>query len=258
MACGSSCCGPGDVPVAARPPADDTCFGPNVSEQGAGSPEEHAEDGCLDACCDGSDTKALDGVVDCGVSEPVDEDCQQGCCGSDTVLDEVAAGGCQQGCCAQPKGSSSHDKDKASRPRASTSRDVSGTSYAQVKASKDCEPTKVSCCEAKAEREAPCTKSADNASKECCSSPAASKSVDRNSSCCGDKATPSALEPAESDCNKGCCSEPSAPKTEDPNNPSCCEGKTSPCCDVSWIDRIALRDCEVSSGMSSRNTRVIL
>jgi len=33
----------------------------------------------------------------------------------------------------------------------------------------------------------------------------------------------------------------------DLKRPSCCEGKTSPCCDFSCIDRIALRDCATES-----------
>lgn len=48
--------------------------------------------------------------------------------------------------------------------------------------------------------------------------------------------------------NTNRCSEPSATKTEDANNPSCCEGKASPCCDETCLDRIALRECDVSSG----------
>ncbi|KAL2808225.1 E1-E2 ATPase-domain-containing protein [Aspergillus granulosus] len=30
---------------------------------------------------------------------------------------------------------------------------------------------------------------------------------------------------------------------DDPNNPSCCSGKAKPCCDVSCLDRIAVREC---------------
>jgi Cu2+-exporting ATPase len=45
-------------------------------------------------------------------------------------------------------------------------------------------------------------------------------------------------------CKKSCCAEPNPPQVEDPNNPSCCKGKASPCCDVSCLDRLALRECE--------------
>jgi hypothetical protein len=37
--------------------------------------------------------------------------------------------------------------------------------------------------------------------------------------------------------------------------PSCCEGKASPCCDKSCLDRLALRECE-SRGMSTLDTKV--
>ncbi|EED14646.1 copper-transporting ATPase, putative [Talaromyces stipitatus ATCC 10500] len=56
-------------------------------------------------------------------------------------------------------------------------------------------------------------------------------------------------------CFAGCCSGKnkqvnlkgygSAEKQqEDPNTPSCCKNKPSPCCDVSCLDRIALRQCD--------------
>ncbi|KAL2826438.1 E1-E2 ATPase-domain-containing protein [Aspergillus cavernicola] len=45
------------------------------------------------------------------------------------------------------------------------------------------------------------------------------------------------------DCKDSCCDEPENPEKEDPNNPSCCKDKVSPCCDVSCLDRIALREC---------------
>ncbi|KAH8697565.1 copper-translocating P-type ATPase [Talaromyces proteolyticus] len=37
---------------------------------------------------------------------------------------------------------------------------------------------------------------------------------------------------------------------EGPENPSCCEGKTYPCCDVSCLDRIALRECDKGKRVS--------
>lgn len=40
----------------------------------------------------------------------------------------------------------------------------------------------------------------------------------------------------EPGCNNGCCSTPELPR--------CCEGKTTPCCDQSCLDRLALRECE--------------
>lgn len=40
------------------------------------------------------------------------------------------------------------------------------------------------------------------------------------------------------------CFESEQPQHEDPNSLSCCKGKTLPCCDVSCLERIALRACE--------------
>ncbi|KAL4935202.1 hypothetical protein BDV06DRAFT_234534 [Aspergillus oleicola] len=54
------------------------------------------------------------------------------------------------------------------------------------------------------------------------------------------------------------------PQEEDPNEPSCCKDKPSPCCDISCVDRIALRECDkrqvlspnyASSSLSSSGCR---
>ncbi|KZL64818.1 copper-translocating P-type ATPase [Colletotrichum tofieldiae] len=46
------------------------------------------------------------------------------------------------------------------------------------------------------------------------------------------------------DCKKDCCSSsPSSMKAKEEKAPACCEGKTSPCCDSTCIDRLALREC---------------
>lgn len=259
MTCGSSCCGPRDIPAHAKPPADDTCFGPNVTELGAQSPNEPAEDGYPDACCDGSDKKASDGTVAgdlCG-SGPSDGDCQQDCCGSDTrARDEATVGRRQQGCRSGPKGSHSCGKDKTSICDISEDHDIFGGGGSKAEAQKPCQQSEASCCETKADKGAHCTKpAASTYSRGCCPVSAASKNMGSNSSCCGDKVSPSALVPAEADCNEGCCSERTALEAEDPSNPSCCKDKVSPCCDVSCIDRIALRECDVSSGMSSRSAK---
>lgn len=63
------------------------------------------------------------------------------------------------------------------------------------------------------------------------------KGVMADDDCC----TPKSTDPG---CNKSCCFAPERPKVEDINAPGCCKGKTSPCCDVSCLDRLALRECE--------------
>lgn len=46
------------------------------------------------------------------------------------------------------------------------------------------------------------------------------------------------------DCDsEGCCSKLAIEVEAEDEAPSCCRGKVSPCCDVSCIDRIALRSC---------------
>ena len=41
------------------------------------------------------------------------------------------------------------------------------------------------------------------------------------------------------------------PQEADPNKPNCCKDKPSPCCDVSCLDRIALRECHKEQIRSS-------
>ncbi|KNG87447.1 putative copper-transporting ATPase [Aspergillus nomiae NRRL 13137] len=41
------------------------------------------------------------------------------------------------------------------------------------------------------------------------------------------------------------------PQEEHPNKPNCCKDKPSPCCDVSCLDRIALRECHKEQVLSS-------
>lgn len=59
---------------------------------------------------------------------------------------------------------------------------------------------------------------------------------------------------AQSDCDDGCCSSSSPPVAVPA--PPCCQGKSSPCCDTSCIDRVALRDCQSNScaGTSDQGT----
>ena len=54
----------------------------------------------------------------------------------------------------------------------------------------------------------------------------------------------------------GCrSSKPVDIKPQDLKRPSCCEGKLSPCCDSSCIDRLALREC--ASESESRSFRAL-
>ncbi|KAM0215384.1 hypothetical protein ACHAQI_003174 [Fusarium lateritium] len=70
-------------------------------------------------------------------------------------------------------------------------------------------------------------------------------------SCCdGDDSDDQPLEtkdPGEPDdcCSSGKCADDKA--KDDNNAPECCRGKVSPCCDTSCLDRLAMRECEMSA-----------
>ncbi|KAI8169865.1 P-type cation-transporting [Colletotrichum sp. SAR 10_70] len=99
----------------------------------------------------------------------------------------------------------------------------------------------------------PKVKAEENCNKGCCETVQASKPVQTSGTltaieddCCAPVAK------AEENCKKGCCSSP-APKSQEEKVPSCCEGKTSPCCDSTCIDRLALREC--TSGKRSNRKK---
>ena len=53
------------------------------------------------------------------------------------------------------------------------------------------------------------------------------------------------LEKPDDCCSSGRCADD---KTEDDTDaPDCCRGKVGPCCDASCLDRLAMRECDVSA-----------
>ncbi|KAF5722777.1 Cu2+-exporting ATPase [Fusarium mundagurra] len=55
-------------------------------------------------------------------------------------------------------------------------------------------------------------------------------------------------EPANKERDDDCCASGSCEKpNKDDDAPECCRGKASPCCNASCIDRIAIRECELSA-----------
>lgn len=46
-------------------------------------------------------------------------------------------------------------------------------------------------------------------------------------------------------CSSGECEDEKA--QYDTNEPDCCRGKVSPCCDISCLDRLAIRECEMNA-----------
>ncbi|KAI9037831.1 cation-transporting P-type ATPase PCA1 [Aspergillus affinis] len=96
---------------------------------------------------------------------------------------------------------------------------------------------------------------------DCCGSPApapepdvtpiVTSTAETNSCtfCPPDTTTPAHREPiqekSDSSCSPGKCSDN---KTEnDTDAPDCCRGKVGPCCDMSCLDRLAMRECEIGA-----------
>lgn len=109
-----------------------------------------------------------------------------------------------------------------------------------------------SCCDGKTEMQDDYCERPEIAStvcqKECCVG-STEKPLDSDNGSCGRgdiTAVDECCTPKSNDhhCKKSCGAEPDPPPVEEPNNPSCCKGKASPCCDVSCLDHLALRECE--------------
>jgi hypothetical protein len=62
------------------------------------------------------------------------------------------------------------------------------------------------------------------------------------------------------DCQQSCLPTPEKSQLEHPDGPSCCKDKAFPCCDVSCLDRIALRECEnqktAAQGGGASNSKI--
>ncbi|KAE9583573.1 P-type cation-transporting [Colletotrichum fructicola] len=190
----------------------------------------------MERCDNGkSISSAAAKVVDsCCVSNIAIEDtCKKECCGNNTIkntnvasTDQVALeDDCKKECCGD------------SVKNASGIVDVVGDNTSK--------PNETCGSKVKAE---------ENCNKGCCETIRESKPVQPSGTltaieddCCA------LVAKAEENCKKGCCSSP-APKSQEEKVPSCCEGKTSPCCDSTCIDRLALREC-TSGKRSNRKTR---
>ena len=53
-------------------------------------------------------------------------------------------------------------------------------------------------------------------------------------------------------CSSGKCANDEA--EDDAGSPDCCRGKDGPCCDTSCIDRLAMRECEMSAVAAPRTS----
>ena len=75
------------------------------------------------------------------------------------------------------------------------------------------------------------------------------KPISCKDSCCANEVKNKCHDHSSNDTTraKGCCdtgSDLEIPTVESSTAPPCCEGKTSPCCDTSCLDRLALRECQ--------------
>lgn len=255
-------------------PVADSCLDRPASvsrNDAANHHEDHDQGGPLGAGCSSATVKATD-------STTVDGCCSvkltQGCCAPQTQVTKVVSssicGDNGSACCnitantseginppacnAGGEKEKEKEKEAAFPPPSAENSAPTGCCSAQ-KQPKGSEENSASmgCCSAQKQPKV----SADNsASAGCCSGQKQPKEENSgNSSCCIDKAScnPSP-DFAKIDHASSCCSEPSVLEIEDPNNPDCCKGKDGSCCDASCLDRIALRQCDVSGGMSSPNS----
>ncbi|KAF4933962.1 P-type cation-transporting ATPase [Colletotrichum fructicola] len=238
--------GRGVNPTDLNESCQDRCYSSTAADKdGCDAEKSKSEDNCQDGCCGTVNMERCDNgksissaaakVVDsCCVSNIAIEDtCKKECCGNNTIkntnvasTDQVALeDDCKKECCGD------------SVKNASGIVDVVGDNTSK--------PNETCGSKVKAE---------ENCNKGCCETIRESKPVQPSGTltaieddCCA------LVAKAEENCKKGCCSSP-APKSQEEKVPSCCEGKTSPCCDSTCIDRLALREC-TSGKRSNRKTR---
>lgn len=217
---------------------DQCCSSTAADEDGFGAEQSNVADDCQDGCCgtvnmERSDkgksvSSAAAKVVNscCDSNTATEDNCKKKCCGNNTIKNTIKntnvasddeftlKDDCKKGCCGD------------SVKNASEIVDVVGNNPS--KPDESCGPK---------------VKAEEKYNKGCCETVQESKPVQTSGTlnaiehdCCAPVAK------VEENCKKGCCSSP-VPKPQEEKVPSCCEGKTSPCCDSTCIDRLALREC---------------
>lgn len=156
------------------------------------------------------------------------------CCDADDS--RVSEDSCAKGCCA---GGSTDSPKTAPAIAAPTCADA--------------------CCAGEDEQPEATTEAAakDTCGDGCCAGGEPSKNTEAKlagtceDGCCGgEEAVKVASTDSGASCKDACCDD-MKPEVEDPKNPSCCKGKSSPCCDVSCLDRLAARECAGQGADSS-------
>lgn len=228
MACGSGCCGPPGDPGEAKTEVQTDV---KAEEETAMSDAvrivvDDRADGIVKTGTDGIET-----VAACCAPAKTTKNCEADCCSPKTkpvqeVKDEEASQDCLDACCSQPAVKVDKSTVKIDNAGIESAADCC---LGEVR--NDCE---TDCC-------SPSTKplQEDNGEED---------TKGCQDACCSLPATKDTKVVEDSQCLDACCSKPAAKADRDSkdgkdNRPNCCQGKTTPCCDESCLDRIALRDC---------------
>lgn len=189
----------------------------NITQSGeagiAGDDVTDQQDSCRGSCCGGDKEAATT------VAAAEERACNDGCCAIGEPLraaEGSAVNKCQEdGCCADEKVDAPEVDDSCN----------GGCCAAEEATNPVAEACQDACCgNEQAIKEEPGPSCQDG----CCSEETAPKTT---------------IEELDADHQNACCSSGKT-ATKETNTPACCEGKTSPCCDISCLERLAGRECE--------------
>ncbi|KAI0133464.1 copper-translocating P-type ATPase [Xylariales sp. AK1849] len=205
---------------------------------------------CQDACCsvtqhepthdveDRRDRDCLDNKEKSGAAE---EDGQVNCC-SERIPEPIIgkAGWENEGC--------SKSRDLTRVTGDCQEKCCSGNNDKAALATEDCQD---GCCSDETDKPNP-TKG--GCSDQCCSDNMAELKVIEakcQEKCCSN--SDNVMASAKKDCRDQCCSGQTSTAPVQDVAPPCCEGKDSPCCDDTCIERLAIRECDTICGRMSQS-----
>ncbi|OHW97735.1 copper-translocating p-type ATPase [Colletotrichum incanum] len=182
---------------------------------------------CVRLCC-----SAIDDTTTEAIEVQADDDRKKCCATKDDTIDSC--------CSLKPKTKDVYSQRNRGQKDETKSVDACGSQIIDVKDD---------CCAPKPSVAKDCNKGCSSlqaGSKDKCDLPIESNLDDV---CCVIESQPG------DDCKKNCCSSsPSSMKAKEEKAPVCCEGKTSPCCDSTCIDRLALRECASKMASASHHS----
>ncbi|TDZ35605.1 P-type cation-transporting ATPase [Colletotrichum spinosum] len=211
-------------------------------------------------------------------AEKPQEDCRDDCC-SPTATSNAQAVSARQCCAPSTSAQARSDKGSCGRVVDTLEETSSGCGTATSELEPDC---KAGCCDGPREAREKAGHGRGVSLADSCCAPKELTRSGGDGSCTAEniiassESTPVRPAEVEDGCKQGCCD--SAAKTgttstgdsifeadkedcsiekdklEKEKAPSCCEGKTSPCCDSSCIDRLALRECSSKSNARYADT----